>query len=1342
MHSLFIRWFCVPAGIRRNGSNFGSDAPEGVQAAFLYSNSYPGSFSRDVTLAAGTYKVSFKAAGKSASESAPLQITLDGTAIGPMITPTGAAYTAFSSIAFQISTAGTYRLGFRAANAPQSGYSFVDDVTVQKVLSNVAEGGFEIPVYANSPFYGYQPAASAWSWSGQAGIQHNGSLGANAPEGVQIGFLQGGSNPGSFSQSLNLEAGVYTISFKGAQRPTGSVLPINITFDGIALGDPITPGSSAFSTYSTAAFNVSAGAHTLGFGAGSGGGDAMSLIDAVTVKLVSSALDNGGFEAPPLTSAPNWANAPGGSAWSWSGSAGIRRNGSFGANAPEGVQTAFLQGGSSLGAASQRVNLVAGSHSVTFQAARRAVGGLVPIQVTLDGTPIGAAITPSSTAFALYSTASFQASAGSHILELRAASGGGDSTSLVDAVSISGTALVVLSPPLTPTTTIPVPAPLAPPSLSATPGNGAVTLTWQASAGATSYKVFRRTDADYNFAAPLATVSGTTYTDSGLTNGTTYYYVVQAYGSGGKVSAYSNEVNAVPAPPPAAPSGLIATAGNGSVSLTWNAASGANSYKVKRGTVSGGPYTTLPAVVTGLAYTDTGLTNGTTYFYRVYAVNSSGDGPDSNQAQATPVAPVPTAPTNLVATAGNAQVILNWDAVSGATSYKVKRSTTNGGPYATLAPTLTTNSYTDSGLTNGTTYYYRVYAVNAGGNSGDSNQAQATPMAPVAPTPTPAAPTPTPVAPTPTPVSPTPTPGPTATPVPVTPTRGVDLSVQAMTTPPGQEEGVDIYFPDPQQVDFTIANRGTATFKVIVTNKGAASDSIRVSGRGNAPGWTVRYFDAVTGGADVSAAVKGNNYVLADVPPQGKRYLRVEVTPDQTVPISNGGNPDAGAYLVPVAGYSENASFIRDQVAARSIVSSAPPPPPTPTYQVDAAVRAASQTTYTGTNVYFPTAQTVTSVASSSVPAVYNLKVTNKGSVADNFRVKLPVPPGWSLSLYDALDGGVDKTTNAQNGNGFDIGSLAPAQSRELRIEIKPNAGTTTPLSIDAAVTSVGDVNVKDVCTLTTSVGTVAVKPVVTFVLPNGSVARACAGGIPNALHQITLTLHASNNGVDLGNTAFDLSFENNVGHNYGTTPAPDVRHKAKIYRQIDNTWQEKVTVTTDSSGDTPVTVLSSDVISQLRLIAQPQEQNTIVGGLVCEFAAATSKRGVPDPTIGEYPNWQDDDNGWTCNVSSLAQQGDTVEGKVYIKCKDGAGVLQPVEGHKIKVFIKSAGLAGNDAVFDPDEMLAYLGFIDSSGTVQSSVEATTAADGSATFSLKANAGAELLRKLNFGGEDQSQWGN
>ena len=89
--------------------------------------------------------------------------------------------------------------------------------------------------------------------------------------------------------------------------------------------------------------------------------------------------------------------------------------------------------------------------------------------------------------------------------------------------------------------------------------------------------------------------------------------------------------------PPATPTGLHATASNAQVALTWTASSGATSYHVKRSAATGGPYTQVSSP-TSASFTDTGLTNGTTYFYVVSAVNTSGESANSAQVSATPSA--------------------------------------------------------------------------------------------------------------------------------------------------------------------------------------------------------------------------------------------------------------------------------------------------------------------------------------------------------------------------------------------------------------------------------------------------------------------------------------------------------------------------------------------------------------------------------------------------------------------------------------------------------------------------------------------------------------------------------
>lgn len=92
----------------------------------------------------------------------------------------------------------------------------------------------------------------------------------------------------------------------------------------------------------------------------------------------------------------------------------------------------------------------------------------------------------------------------------------------------------------------------------------------------------------------------------------------------------------------------------------------------------------------------------------------------------------PAAPSNLIAKSGNGQVILSWNAVTGAAdvlSYNVKRSTANGGPYSTIATNIGNVSYIDPGLNNGITYYYVVSALNSLGESTTSIQTSVTPTA-------------------------------------------------------------------------------------------------------------------------------------------------------------------------------------------------------------------------------------------------------------------------------------------------------------------------------------------------------------------------------------------------------------------------------------------------------------------------------------------------------------------------------------------------------------------------------------------------------------------------------------
>jgi hypothetical protein len=187
---------------------------------------------------------------------------------------------------------------------------------------------------------------------------------------------------------------------------------------------------------------------------------------------------------------------------------------------------------------------------------------------------------------------------------------------------------------------------------------------------------------------------------------------------------------------------VTAAGANGAVNLSWsapasNGGAAVTGYNLYRGTSPGAESPTPVATnITGLSFTDTGLTDGTTYYYTVTAVNAVGISPQSGEASATPQAVAPSAPLNVVASAGNAQVTVSWSvpaSTGGApvTGYNVYRGTSPGGESPTpVATNVTTTSFADTGLTNGTTYYYKVAAVNSAGVSPQSSEASATPAQP------------------------------------------------------------------------------------------------------------------------------------------------------------------------------------------------------------------------------------------------------------------------------------------------------------------------------------------------------------------------------------------------------------------------------------------------------------------------------------------------------------------------------------------------------------------------------------------------------------------------------------
>jgi subtilisin family serine protease len=179
--------------------------------------------------------------------------------------------------------------------------------------------------------------------------------------------------------------------------------------------------------------------------------------------------------------------------------------------------------------------------------------------------------------------------------------------------------------------------PSPPSGLSATGGDARVTLTWNASSGATSYNVYRRQGSDVTFQF-AASVTTTTHLDTGLANGTTYHYIVTALNSVG-ASDPSNEASATPVGPaqaPAAPSELTALAVSSSqIHLSWtDNSNNETGFKIERST-DNRSYTQIATVGAGVTtFSDTGLSRNRRYYYRVRAYNEFGNSTYSNTANA------------------------------------------------------------------------------------------------------------------------------------------------------------------------------------------------------------------------------------------------------------------------------------------------------------------------------------------------------------------------------------------------------------------------------------------------------------------------------------------------------------------------------------------------------------------------------------------------------------------------------------------------------------------------------------------------------------------------------------
>ena len=291
--------------------------------------------------------------------------------------------------------------------------------------------------------------------------------------------------------------------------------------------------------------------------------------------------------------------------------------------------------------------------------------------------------------------------------------------------------------------------PGAPTAVNGDPLDRAVALTWTAPATNGGSPITRYRITPYVGSTPQAPVvtasSATNFTVAGLTNGTAYRFRVAAVNAAGNGpdSAQSALVTPVPAPPPGVPTAVQATAGDRSVALSWTAPSsdGGSAITSYRITPYIGAVAQTP-VATGSAATSrtlTGLSNGTTYTFRVAATNASGTGANSTaSAPVTPAPPTtPGAPTGVTGSPRDRAVALTWAAPasnggSPISGYRITPyiGTTAQTPVSTGS---TATGHTVTGLSNGTAYRFTVRALNAVGQGpASATSAPVTPAVPPA----------------------------------------------------------------------------------------------------------------------------------------------------------------------------------------------------------------------------------------------------------------------------------------------------------------------------------------------------------------------------------------------------------------------------------------------------------------------------------------------------------------------------------------------------------------------------------------------------------------------------------
>ena len=486
-------------------------------------------------------------------------------------------------------------------------------------------------------------------------------------------------------------SGADTITVTDVSPFAGSV---TLAATGLPSGVTASFGTNPATASSVVTFTASSSA-TAGTSTVTITGTSGSLSATTTISLTVTAVSTGSFTLKPSTSTLSIAQGASGTdtvtvtdVSPFAGSVTLAATG-----LPSGVTASF------------GTNPATASSVVTFIASSTATAGTSTVTITGTSGSLSATTTIALTVTAV-STGSFTLAASPATLSIAQGASGTSTVTVTDVSPFSGSVTLAATG--------------LPSGVTATFGtnpataSSVVTFTAGSTATAGTSTVIITGTSGTLTASTTVSVSVTPVTTSGFGCSVTYTITPQSSTAFGATIALNN-------------TGSTAWT---SWSLQWIFANGQTISSLWNGveTQTGALVTVTNesfngAVAAGGSVTNIGFNGnivGGNAAPTAFAVNGSLCAPLSGDA--------PLAPTGLTATSGNQQIALAWTGSLTATTYNVQRSTTNGGPYTTVATSATT-SYTNTGLTNGTIYYYVVSAVNSAGAGANSNQVFAEPGA-------------------------------------------------------------------------------------------------------------------------------------------------------------------------------------------------------------------------------------------------------------------------------------------------------------------------------------------------------------------------------------------------------------------------------------------------------------------------------------------------------------------------------------------------------------------------------------------------------------------------------------